>query len=69
MGGHPGLRVRWLWRELGSGKLPSVKIGYTSIYVIERKQSYGNCLFRSPQYVRGGHVPSTTPGVLGMRCM
>jgi len=35
VGGHPGLRVRWLWRELGSGKLLSVKIGYTSVYVIE----------------------------------
>ena len=60
VGGHPGLRGRWLWRELGSGKLPSVKIGYTSVYVIEAE--LWQLSFPQPAICARRSRTSTTPG-------
>ena len=57
VGGHPGLRLRWLWpRRLLRMALGSLRLKPSPRCACGRGRVYGGCLYHSPQLVRGGHT-------------
>ena len=53
--GHLGLRLGWLWLELGSGKLPRLKIGCISQLDVTDAESMATALDHSPLFACGSH--------------
>ena len=57
VGGHPGLRLRWLWLRLGAGKL---RLKPSPRCACGRGRVHGGCLYHSPQYMCVAATPTPT---------
>ena len=55
LGGHPRLCLRWIWLELGAGKL-LLKPSPTKVCVWPRQSLWRLPVPHSPQHVRGDHT-------------